>query len=182
MTGVSPKIDYADEAAALQRVIEGDRPSGATVGPGGFLYWALAHHISASDVAFADIYADPAATTKEARTGRIFLLTQSAVMFVDYLNATDEQPARADVPDFGSMTLTLHPLNALTVQRVEWKDRPLWIRLERYGGARLEGVRVAPRSIAVAGQGWSIDLPLEPVEEGDAYFARLRAVLRLAGE
>lgn len=173
-TGHSP-----DNQGALESVIEAGRPPGSsTYGPGAYLYWFLAHHVSAKDVLFADLLADRDRTTGDSRTGRIFLITSSAVILVAYQNAAAERTGDPQ-QDFGTATVTFHAKTDDAVRSVTWSNRSLYIA---HGQDTLPGrsktAALERESISVVGREWTVKLPSERFYgDVDKYFAELRCAL-----
>jgi hypothetical protein len=155
----------------LERLVEGKR---SVSGPGLHVYRFLAEHFAATDVQFVDLSIDWERTTVHSRSGRIFLVTATAVGFIDYDGAPDE-PGLQAAQDPGRTTVTLYAKAGAGVKSLQWSDR----NLTGPTAAGAVGPWLDAKSITVHGTGWSVDLPSERTADGDGYFDRLRSALEL---
>lgn len=170
---MSEEVSREDQEA-LARAIEADSAVTATTyGPGAYFYWFLAHHVSASDIRFAELQRDSTNTDYSARAGKLFIVTDSSVILLDYAGAAEQEDGDPR-QDFGRADLEIYPLNS--VRSVTWKSRNLAI-VSSNGPA---SASVDANAIVVVGEGWSFAMPPERMRiGGDAYFAKLRAALHI---
>lgn len=169
-------VDENAQYDLASKILE-NRPDGANYGPGPYACWFLAHHIAAGEVLFADLWVDPN-STRESRSGRIFLVTRSDVVFVEYENAAETRTGASD-QDFGAATVTFFPTSEHPVDSVKWTGRSLYIPEHRYSG-KAGPVKLKAKAVTVTTRGWTVELPYEQVDDADEYFERLRIALGLA--
>jgi hypothetical protein len=157
----------------LLRRVEGKQ---SVNGPGLPVYTALAKHIVPTAVSFADLSVDWERTTPQSRWGRIFLVTETAIIFADYENASETVAAGDVEGEAGRINLSWYSKAAAPAESIRWNARRI--------DASDDGAQVRPswldaRSVVVSGRGWSIELPSERTADADDYVARLTSALGL---
>lgn len=160
----------------LAAVLERGRPTDSPYGPGAYLTWFVSQHVTADEILFVDVLADRDRTLRDERYGRLFIITRTDVVFVDYERAVEERPP---VPSdgYGQATIVFHPRTPDSLKLISWKDRDLRMVDDRYERRGANTTIVEARAIHVVAVGWEIDLPVERRSDGDDYFARLRKAL-----
>lgn len=146
------------------------RPQGSGV----YVTWVLKEHgLTPDDLLFADVL--PAeADFDNFRTGVLFLVTDTAVIFAEYTHAPGDVPP-ATPEDYGTLSLAYFPRHPGDVRSLRWADRSLFIPKDDSGGRPRPLLK--KDSISVEGDGWKIQLPGYDTTSGDAYFRRLRDAL-----
>jgi hypothetical protein len=157
----------------LLRRVEGKQ---SVNGPGLAVYTALARHIVPTTVRFADLGVDWERTTPESRSGRILVVTDSAVIFVDYDNIAGSDAPGAVEAGAGRLDVTWHSKAAEPVESIRWAARRLDAGDD---GSSVRTSWLDARSITVTGRGWSIELPSERTADADDYVSRLTTAMGL---
>jgi hypothetical protein len=165
---MSPPAGDAAAQDQIQKIIETREEWVGNHTPGPYLYWLLAQHVRPEDIVFSDWYCTPDSQFA-SRTGRIFVVTARAVVFVDFENAVEEETGDPR-QGFGDATITWHarvPTQPLTVT---WDKRNLYAK----------SVRIEAGAISVDADSWSVSLPFSKRTKGaDTYFSNLLAVFGL---
>lgn len=145
-------------------------------GPGFNVAWALNKHgLTPDDLLFADVLPEDS-DDNDFRSGRIFLVTSSAVIVAEYKHAPGDSDWRtATAEDSGTLSVSYFSRKASPVRALRWLDRSLELPKD---GVR-ESKLLRKGAISVTGDGWEVQLPGYDTDLGDEYFVSLRDALLL---
>ena len=159
-------VENEDEWQTIQRKVQIDGSAEGGFAPGGYVFLFLARYTDADSILFSD-WASTPDSKYNSRSGRIFVVTAKAIIFVDFENAIDESHGN---PTYGTASVQLYGRTAGDIINVRWNHRILYP----------ENVKVEPNTIAVTAPTWSIGLPLRRRDaDSEAYFGRLLSALNL---
>jgi hypothetical protein len=158
----------------LQQKIEQHRSFGSNYGPGVYFYWFIAHHFTAADVLFSDVAVDRERTTYNERFGRVFLVTDTALVLAAYENAAEDADGDPQ-QNFGTGNVQFHARASLGTS-LSWPGRSLRVPKNQYGNTPSR-VRLPAGALTLRAGELTVSLPGDDADDGDDYVARLRSAL-----